>query len=75
MGTPVACSYATISFGHHESMEILREFQPSLLYYKHYIDDILGIWILSKDNNTKTWDRFKSKLSSWGSLKWTIEEP
>jgi len=75
MGTPVACSYATISFGHHENTEILREFQPNLLYYRHYIDDILGIWIPSPNNNTKTWDRFKSKLNSWGSLKWTIEEP
>jgi hypothetical protein len=37
MGTPVACSYATISFGHHENTKILEEFQPNLLYYKRYI--------------------------------------
>ncbi len=45
MGTPTACSYAMLSYGHHENTEILEEFWPNLLYYKHYIDDILGLWI------------------------------
>ena len=40
-----------------------------------YIDDILGIWIPSKNNNIATWNRFKESLNNWGSLKWVIEEP
>jgi hypothetical protein len=75
MGTPVACSYVMISFGRHENTEILREFQPNLLYYKRYIDDILGIWIPSARDNFETWNRFKYKLNNWGSLKWVIKEP
>jgi hypothetical protein len=43
MGTPVAYSYAMISFGHHVNTNILQEFRPNLLYYRRYIDDILGI--------------------------------
>ena len=64
-----------ISFAPHKNTEILGEFHPNLLYYRRYIDDILGIWIPSIDNNTRTWERFKSKLNSWGPLKWIIEEP
>ena len=45
MGTPVACTYAMLSFGHHENVEILPTFQPNLIYYRRYIDDILGIWV------------------------------
>jgi hypothetical protein len=75
MGTPLACSYATISFGHHENTKILEEFQPSLLYYKRYIDNILGIWIPPLHHDAETWNQFKDKLNSWGSLKWVIEEP
>jgi hypothetical protein len=45
MGTPAACSYATISYGHHENSIILPTYGSQLLYYKRYIDDIFGIWI------------------------------
>jgi hypothetical protein len=51
MGTPVACSYATISFGYYKNTNILQEFHSNLLYYRRYIDDILGIWIPSENNN------------------------
>jgi hypothetical protein len=44
MGTPAACAYATISFGQYENQYLLPTFQPHLLYYKRYIDDIFGIW-------------------------------
>jgi hypothetical protein len=39
MGTPVACAYATVTFGHYKNTTILPEFAPQLLYYKLYIDD------------------------------------
>lgn len=70
----MACTYATLSFGHYKNSEILTEFQPNLPHYKHYIDDILGIWIPS-ENNTNKWESFKRKLNSWGTLKWIIENP
>jgi len=52
MGTPTACPYATITYGHFENSEILPRFNNNLLYYKRYIDDIFGIWIPSTDNNS-----------------------
>jgi len=40
-----------------------------------YIDDVLGIWILAQCNNEDTWDRFKTTLNSWGSLRWKVQDP
>jgi hypothetical protein len=75
MGTPTACAYDMLSYGHHENTKILEEFQPNLLYYKRYIDDIFGIWLPPKTNKINTWNCFKEKLNSWGSLEWIIQEP
>ncbi len=45
MGTPVACNYATVTYGYFKNTEILPSFHSNLLYYKRYIDDIFGIWL------------------------------
>jgi hypothetical protein len=73
MGTPVACSYATTSYGNHENQNILPKFATNLFYYKRYIDDILGIWLPDSDNES-SWLDFKSSLNSFGSLKWVVTE-
>jgi hypothetical protein len=75
MGTPVACSYATVSFGHYENTTVLTQFKSNLIYYKRYIDDVIGLWMPSKINNAETWTQFKNVLCDWGHLKWTVEEP
>jgi hypothetical protein len=75
MGTPVACTYAMLSFGHHENVEILPTFQPNLIYYRCYIDDILGIWVPPSNVDNDSFERFKAKLNSWGSLKWVVQNP
>jgi len=75
MGTPVACAYATVTFGHYENTTILPEFAPQLLYYKRYIDDIIGIWLPPPFNQTTTWDRFQESLNNWGNLQWKCEVP
>jgi len=75
MGTPVACTYAMISFRQYENTEILPEFQPNLIYYKRYIDDILGNWLPTPNKNGDDWECFKTKLNNWGSLKWVIQDP
>jgi hypothetical protein len=75
MGTPAACAYATISYGHHENTSILPSFKSQLLYYKRYIDDIFGIWIPPRRNCTETWYNFKKELNNWGRLEWVTEEP
>jgi hypothetical protein len=75
MGTPVACSYATVTYGQHENSNILTEFQPQLLYYRRYIDDFFGIWLPPPVNNNDTWNRFKTTLNNWGTLEWIIDTP
>jgi hypothetical protein len=75
MGTPAACAYATISYGHHENTKILPAFRSQLLYYKRYIDDIFGIWLPPLRDQAATWNSFKHELDNWGKLKWVVEEP
>jgi len=75
MGTPVTCSYATITYGQYINITILPYFQDNLLYYHRYIDDILGIWLPPTKNPRHIWNEFKLKLNSWGKLEWQIEEP
>jgi hypothetical protein len=75
MGTPVACAYATITFGQFENSVLLSDFKQHLLFYKRYIDDIIGIWIPPSNNDPEPWNRFKTKLNDWGNLRWKVEEP
>jgi len=75
MGTPVACAYATVSFGQYENTTILPKFSSNLLYYKRYIDDIFGIWLPPANNKDSTWTSFTETINNWGSLKWIIERP
>jgi hypothetical protein len=74
MGTPVACTYATISFSQYENRHILPTFQPQLLYYKRDINDIFGVWLPPTQNRLATWYAFKAALNNWGKLEWIIEE-
>jgi hypothetical protein len=75
MGTPVACSYATVAFGQYENAKIIPTFHTNLIYYKRYIDDVIGIWLPPTKNQANTWNNFKDLLSSRGTLKWTVEVP
>jgi hypothetical protein len=75
MGTPVACSYATVAYGQHENKSILMTFSPYLLYYQRYIDDIFGIWLPPITENDDAWERFKRELNNWGTLEWITENP
>jgi hypothetical protein len=75
MGTPMACSYATITFGQHENSKILPKFNQHLIYYKRYIDDVFGVWKPSTSNNNEAWEQFKMELNNWAGLHWKIEEP
>ncbi len=47
MGTPTACSYATVAYGQHENSTILTTFHPYLLYYRWYINGISTIFLVS----------------------------
>jgi len=75
MGTPAACAYATITFGHYENSFILQKYRHQLLYYKQCTDNIVGIWLPDGENDSAIWENFKEDLNNWGSLKWKIENP
>jgi hypothetical protein len=72
---PVACSYATVAIGQYENVKVIPTFKPNLIYYKRYIDDVIGIWLPPIRNQASTWNNFTNLLSSWGSLKWIVEDP
>jgi hypothetical protein len=57
MGTPCACSYATLSYDLHELRNVLPLFVDSIGYLKRFIDDMLGIWVGAEE---KEWVRFKN---------------
>jgi hypothetical protein len=50
----------------HERQSILRCHGERLLYFKRFIDDIIGIWI---GGDSPAWTQFQSDLS-FGSLRW-----
>jgi hypothetical protein len=60
MGTPAAPPCSIITSGIHENTHILNRFQRNIFYYKHYIDDILGIWLESSELD---WQNFKATLN------------
>ncbi len=56
MGTPTAPLYSFLTFGIHENLNILNSFKANLIYYKHFIENVFGVWIHSTDN---PWVQFK----------------
>jgi hypothetical protein len=75
MGTPAACNYATITFGHYENSTLLPAFKDNIIYYRRYIDDIITIWQPPTHDNATIWADFVRQLNGWGTLQWTIEKP
>jgi hypothetical protein len=73
-GTPVACAYATLTFGHHKNTVLLPTFSNNLLFYRRYIDDVFGIW-LPTPGDSLTWENFKKTLNNWCKLEWTVKTP
>ena len=75
MGAPPAPPYATITYGHHEHKFVPRH--PNLLFYRRYIDDIIGIWLPDPDEQTNRlkWNSLCDDINGYHDLKWEIEEP
>jgi len=75
MGTPAACAYATITYGHFENKYLIPTFKSSLIYYCRYIDGVFGIWVPPTLSAQSTWSNFKENMNNWYNLQWEIEEP
>ena len=72
MGTPAACTYATIAFGILERHSILPRFCKSLPFYKRFIDDVFGIWIPTTTNDEAEWKAFQQAMNQFGKLRWVV---
>ena len=73
MGTPPAPPYAPIYYGMHE-----EKFLPhrQVIYYRRFIDDIIGIWCPNKNPQLDTveWNEFKQKMNSFPGIAWESSE-
>ena len=60
MGTPCACTYATIYYSYHEETVLLQD--PSILFYRRLIDDAFIIQRITPDS----WMTFMAKMDDFG---------
>ena len=71
MGTSAAVMWATLYYAYHEVHTLIPAHGQFLLYFKRFIDDILGIWI---GNTTTEWESFRNEVDNFGILTWDIKQ-
>ena len=72
MGTPCACTYATIYYAYHEITKLLRKYKRHLLFYKRYIDDKCILW--NDFGDSEALPNFINDVNNFGILKWKVEQ-
>ena len=73
MRTPRACIYGTLFYACHEISTILPKYQKNLLLYKHFIDNIFGVWTVDP-NQPSAWSEFKRDLDRVSKLTWETSD-
>lgn len=75
MGTPPAPPFATIYYGIHEAT-FLNNYPGRLLFYRRFIDDVFGIWIIHPDPDTdaQLWQQFQAEMNTAPGLTWEFSE-
>lgn len=71
MGVPPAPMYATMYFAVHEN-NIIYKYLPHLPFFRHYIDDRLGIWI--DNNNRELFNQFCQEMDNFSLLQWEFSD-
>jgi hypothetical protein len=71
MGTPPAPPYATLYYSVYED-SFLHAFNDSVLFYKRFIDDVIGIWLCDPDSvtNEDQWCAFQAAMNQGRGLSW-----
>ena len=69
MGTPCACSYATLFFAYYKRSSICPKYKNNLVLYKRYIDDIFFIW-KHDPHHPRAFAEFRKDLSLQCKLNW-----
>ena len=72
MGTSTAVNYAYLCVGILEIQTLLKKYCAQLLFFKRFIDDVIGVW-LPDPYKPDTWERFFDDLNSFGRLHWTCD--
>ena len=73
MGCPPACCYAELYYGVHEK-SLMERFRKQIPFYKRYIDDGFGLWLVSDDDNDDAeWEAFQ-QYTKFGKLTWEFSE-
>lgn len=70
MGSPPSPPWATLFFALKED-EMKDQYQHVLIYYKRFINDVLGIW-LWQPNNDSLWTDFQTDFNNYHGLLWTF---
>ena len=76
MGISPAPPWATIFYALHEQ-HFLPLWSQHVVYYKLFIDDVLGIWSphCCPTHNAELWNNFKSCMQNCHSLEWVFTSP
>jgi hypothetical protein len=76
MGAPPAPMYATLYFGIAE-LENIPKFSERLPFYRRYLDDCFGAWLLPTNPNIEShdddWKAFQHSMT-YGKLNWIFTE-
>jgi hypothetical protein len=75
MGTPPAPPYATIYYAAHEE-GLLQRHQSHLVYYKRFIDDVIGIYLRDPDPTVDedNWKRLQTDMNGADGLEWEFSK-
>ena len=76
MGTPPAPPYTTFYYGLHESKFLLK-YQKHVVFYKRFIDDVLGIWLPHPNQkiSAQLWEEFTTSMNDYPRLTWEFNTP
>ena len=76
MGAPPAPPWATLTFGVTETAILRKNRHPQLHFYKRFIDDVIGIWLVHPDPvvDKQQWSSFTKHLNSYDGLVWEVEK-
>ena len=65
-----------IYYGLHES-KFLPNHRQHVIFYKHFIDDVFGIWLPHPNPqiNAHLWDEFTKSMNNYPGLTWEFNAP
>eukprot|EP00804_Cyclotella_cryptica_P013278 CCRYP_007044-RA/>CCRYP_007044-RA protein AED:0.44 eAED:0.44 QI:0/-1/0/1/-1/0/1/0/126 len=73
MGMAPALPWATIFYALYKQ-HFVPKWNAHLIFYRRFIDDIIGIWLPHpyRDTDTTLWSAFCNNLQQWHGLEWKI---